>query len=214
MTATNSVIAPNGRRIPNPNAVVGGLVDRRPVAVLGHFQLAVGLAHGRASFVRRNVHGADQSVGHLHEPAQDEARHQHDSGVGSSPRPIASCSNRSASRSRARLRDMPMCRSSLRTAGWSSRSTRKFSGKVSPATSGPVSAIFPGRSEPHGYGCNLVNGFPAPQAKDSSGGRIRKVHRALATVHAQLLFPGTPPTLAAAFKLVVFLDGLSDTVVQ
>lgn len=59
----------------------------------------------------------------------------------------------------------------------------------------------------------IVNGLAAPQY----GYRVGKYARyipPLTNFSMRLFFPGTPPTLASAFKLVCYLDGLSDNPVQ
>jgi hypothetical protein len=58
-----------------------------------------------------------------------------------------------------------------------------------------------------------TNGFPAPQATRRAGS-FSKYIAPLQPFTVKFLFPGTPPTMATNFKLVVFLDGLADTVVQ
>lgn len=57
-----------------------------------------------------------------------------------------------------------------------------------------------------------VNGFPAPQATRRAG-PFSKYIAPLQPFSLKFIFPGTPPTMATAFKLVVFLDGLADTAV-
>jgi hypothetical protein len=59
----------------------------------------------------------------------------------------------------------------------------------------------------------IVNGLPAP----GYGYRIGEYARyipPLTNFSMKLFFPGTPPTLSAAFTLTCFLDGLSDNPVQ
>lgn len=59
----------------------------------------------------------------------------------------------------------------------------------------------------------ITNGLPAPQY----GYRVGKFARyipPLTNFSMRLYFPGTPPTMTAAFKLVCYLDGLSDNPVQ
>lgn len=58
-----------------------------------------------------------------------------------------------------------------------------------------------------------TNGFPAPQATRRAGS-FSKYIAPLQPFTLKFFFPGTPPTMATSFKLVVFLDGLADTVVQ
>ena len=58
-----------------------------------------------------------------------------------------------------------------------------------------------------------TNGFPAPQATRRAGS-FSKYIAPLQPFTLKFFFPGTPPTMATNFKLVVFLDGLADTVVQ
>lgn len=58
-----------------------------------------------------------------------------------------------------------------------------------------------------------TNGFPAPQATRRVG-KFAKYIAPLQPFSLVFKFPGTPPTMATAFKLVVFLDGLSDAAVQ
>ncbi len=54
-----------------------------------------------------------------------------------------------------------------------------------------------------------TNGFPAPQATRRAG-NFSKYIAPLQPFSLKFIFPGTPPTMATAFKLVVFLDGLAD----
>jgi len=59
----------------------------------------------------------------------------------------------------------------------------------------------------------IVNGLPAPQY----GYRVGKFARyipPLTQFQMKLTFPGTAPTLSSAWKLVCYLDGLSDNPVQ
>lgn len=59
----------------------------------------------------------------------------------------------------------------------------------------------------------ITNGLPAPQY----GYRVGKYARyipPLTQFNMKLTFPGTAPTLTSAFKLVCYLDGLSDNPVQ
>jgi len=58
-----------------------------------------------------------------------------------------------------------------------------------------------------------TNGFPAPQATRRAG-KFSKYIAPLQPFSLKFIFPGTPPTIATNLKLVVFLDGLSDTSVQ
>src|SRR5271166_1688943 len=59
-----------------------------------------------------------------------------------------------------------------------------------------------------------TNGFPAPQATRRAG-KFSKYIAPLQPFSLKFIFDnGTPPTIATNLKLVVFLDGLSDTVVQ
>lgn len=58
-----------------------------------------------------------------------------------------------------------------------------------------------------------TNGFPAPQATRRAGS-FSKYIAPLQPFTLKFYFPGTPPTMETDFKLVVFLDGLADTVVQ
>jgi hypothetical protein len=59
---------------------------------------------------------------------------------------------------------------------------------------------------------NWTNGFPAPQAAWRAG-TFSKYIAPLQPFSLNFFFP-TPPTMATPFKLVVFLDGLADTAVQ
>lgn len=73
--------------------------------------------------------------------------------------------------------------------------------------------LFPGGQNPTGTAEIISNGFVAPQATRRAGS-FSKYIAPLQPFSLKFIFPGTPPTMATAFKLVVFLDGLSDTVVQ
>lgn len=53
------------------------------------------------------------------------------------------------------------------------------------------------------------NGFPAPQATWRSPEFARYI-APIQQFSLQLIFPGTPPTLASAFTVQAFLDGLTD----
>lgn len=57
---------------------------------------------------------------------------------------------------------------------------------------------------------NWTNGFPAPQAAWRAG-TFSKYIAPLQPFSLRFFFPGTAPTMATNFKLVVFLDGLADT---
>ena len=59
----------------------------------------------------------------------------------------------------------------------------------------------------------ITNGLPAPQAAWKAGS-FSKYIAPLQPFSVTFYFPGTPPTMASAFKLVLFLDGLADTAVQ
>lgn len=73
----------------------------------------------------------------------------------------------------------------------------------------PSGVGMTGYQNPTGTAEYFVNGFPAPQATRRAGS-FSKYIAPLQPFTLKFFFPGTPPTLASAFKLVVFLDGLSD----
>lgn len=72
---------------------------------------------------------------------------------------------------------------------------------------------FSGTQNPSSTDQSWVNGLPAPQY----GWRLGKYSRyipPLTNFSLRLYFPGTPPTLASSFKVVAYLDGLTDNPVQ
>ncbi len=77
---------------------------------------------------------------------------------------------------------------------------------------------FMGTPNQAGTGEIITNGFPAPQATYRFNKYARYIPP-LTNFGVRLIFPNVPgtsapPTLASAFKLVCYLDGLSDNPVQ
>jgi hypothetical protein len=80
----------------------------------------------------------------------------------------------------------------------------------------PAGVGYTGAPNPTGGAADtfIVNGFPAPQATRRFGS-FSKYIAPLQPFSLKFFFPtGNQPTFTANFKLVVFLDGLADTVVQ
>ena len=77
----------------------------------------------------------------------------------------------------------------------------------------PAGVGIMGHQNPSSTDQFLTNGFPAPQATRRAGS-FSKYIAPLQPFTLKFFFPGTPPTIATNFKLVVFLDGLSDTSVN
>ena len=77
----------------------------------------------------------------------------------------------------------------------------------------PSGAGYMGHPSPGGADQFWVNGFPAPQATWRSPD-FAKYIAPIQQFSLAFKFPGTPPTMASAFQIVVFLDGLTDRSVQ
>lgn len=77
----------------------------------------------------------------------------------------------------------------------------------------PSGTGYTGNQNPTGTQEFWNNGFPAPQATWRSPD-FAKYIAPIQQFSLQLIFPGTPPTLASSFGIVAFLDGLTDRAVQ
>lgn len=212
MTAATSVITPDGRRIPNPNAVVGGLVDRRPWQYWDTFNwpLASPTAALPSSVALFTVPINQLDIyTNLRKTKLDTNMTQ----PGQFASPDCILLQQIGVKIAGATPSYADNQKFFENCWMEFRINQKIFWEGQPWQFPAGVGIFPGGQNPTGTDVILTNGFPAPQATRRAGS-FAKYIAPLQPFSCVFYFPGTPPTLAAAFKLVVFLDGLSDTVVQ